>query len=224
VSSTILLCPYGIAVSYINHSRRRPNVAIRWTPNHELSQLDWSFTQSPLRLADHRNITLSMDYVAIRDIKKDEEVVIDYGKAWDQAYKGHSRQQLQPLAVSVEKYNHQPVLLTEAEQQTLPYPINLGLQCHSNILDSPMQFVNKDLWKKSSIGYDCQILERYQHPEHPQVTVYAVRMMVKDTFRSLGGVPRDYVRFVEKEVGEVPFRFPMQLPDKMVPNAWRDAK
>jgi len=223
--SSILLCPYGIAVSYINHHpKRKPNVAIRWTPDHQLSQNNTAFDMTPIELAK-QNPMLAIDYIALRDIKEGEEIFIDYGKLWDTKFKQHPRQSLQVLA-SVDKYNRQPILLSEAEQQSLPYPDNLQLRCHPDVLTYQYKYNYEKLWqeRRPNISYECSILERFQAPNDPNQTVYAARLNVKGEIIQAGYIPREYFKFFERKTEPVPFRFPMQLPDKMVPEAWKDLK
>lgn len=76
--STLLLCPYGMFSSFINHapSGEEPNARIVWS----------DYTQNPEWLdqpietfASIMSAGLAFDFVATRDILPGEEVTIDYG-------------------------------------------------------------------------------------------------------------------------------------------------
>jgi SET domain len=83
-NSTIILTPYGGMINFINHASERteqkPNVRLRW-PNKELiSHKPYYLHRTPLELKyTGEKIGLAFEYVALRDIKKDEEIFIDYG-------------------------------------------------------------------------------------------------------------------------------------------------
>jgi len=80
-NSTVLLTPYGGMINYINHSRERANVRVRW-PDRELvaHKPEWLHF-SPEKLRDTvEKIGLSFEYVALRDIKEGEEVLM--GKSY----------------------------------------------------------------------------------------------------------------------------------------------
>jgi hypothetical protein len=87
--SYILLCPYGIAASFVNHPGRdrQANVRLEWSKKlmKETTRLgmpldDW---------LDGRQVGLIFDYVALRDIEKDEEILFDYGIGWQEAWGEH---------------------------------------------------------------------------------------------------------------------------------------
>ncbi|KAL3910821.1 MAG: hypothetical protein SGARI_001939 [Bacillariaceae sp.] len=84
--STALLCPYGLLNFLINHSHGNPNTRIVWSQRHrrpewlELPIEEWG-----------KNFSngLSLDFVATRDIEEGEEITIDYGAAWEEAWQSH---------------------------------------------------------------------------------------------------------------------------------------
>ena len=90
-NSTLLLTPYGGMVNYINHQPKgKANVAVRW-PNRELvaHKPDW-LEKTPEVLKDTlEKIGLSFEYVALRDIEEGEEIFMDYGEEWEDAWEQH---------------------------------------------------------------------------------------------------------------------------------------
>ena len=86
--STLLLCPYGQYTNLINHDADNPNTKIVWSDN--MRNKEW--LEQPITEWGHEGHNgLSFDYVAIRDIEEGEEITIDYGKEWDDAWREHVR-------------------------------------------------------------------------------------------------------------------------------------
>ena len=90
--STLLLCPNTNAI-LINHCGKRsknckPNAVMRWSN-------DWDPTSDAWRKQSLKELSmkpfrgLSMEIVATRDIAPGEEVLMDYGDEWDEAWKKH---------------------------------------------------------------------------------------------------------------------------------------
>jgi SET domain len=82
--SSLLFYAYAPVVNYINHSFRSPNVELKWSnlPNHQQSWL----TRTPDDLDAEDHAGLIMELVAIRDIKVGEEILINYGPSWENAW------------------------------------------------------------------------------------------------------------------------------------------
>jgi hypothetical protein len=75
-NSSILLFPASPVVNFINHSSR-PNVALRWKT--EIFDYDTVVSRQPPGMM--------LELVALRDINQNEEVLLDYGQAWELAWK-----------------------------------------------------------------------------------------------------------------------------------------
>lgn len=93
--STMLLCPLSHAIM-INHCSLRtqecgpegPNAAIRWSGEWDPTTKTWlDFTIEELEERTDRG--LSLEVVALRDIKPGEEVFIDYQVEWEAAWLDH---------------------------------------------------------------------------------------------------------------------------------------
>jgi len=98
--SDLLLLPYTPGVGFINHGGVAPNVAIRWptTAKDGNSQssgwwhrdpTEW-LGLHPLDVLDQSG-KLMMEFVALRDISPGEELLIDYGRDWEDALLTHQR-------------------------------------------------------------------------------------------------------------------------------------
>jgi hypothetical protein len=225
--STILLCPYGVGVNYINHANK-PNAKIQWAPHGQLSHDDQSFHQSPTELSKSTRVRLALDYVALRDIREGEEISIDYGRAWQEAYRDFLRRsQSGKTATDVDSYNQHGILKTEAEQAASPYPSDIELKCHPNVMKNELPTdASDEMWGQMTNAslIECHVLERQHVPVSDGSTrlLYAIRVWYQGDWRGRGGIPRMFLRWFHKEQPNV-FRFPMQLPDSMVSKAWRDA-
>ena len=222
--SSILLCPYGIGVSYINHSDE-PNMKIQWAPDGQLSQSNEWFKKTPAELSKTKKAGLSFDYVALREIQEGEELTLDYGKAWKAALREY-QQRLETTA-AVDSYNDENLLKTEAEQVASPYPSDIELKCHPNVMNNelPMDLM-EDIWMQvnQSDLLECHIMERQfaQISDGSTHLLYAVRVWYQGTWRGRAGIARAYLKWFVKEQRSS-FRFPMQIPNDMVPRAWKDA-
>ena len=145
--STILLCIMSSA-AFVNHKSLRncankeicpegPNVEYRWT--------EWdstnSWIDSPLLdIYDEIHGTsrgLSMELVALRDISLDEEIFMDYGDEWEDAWKTHvdnwkplegNLSLYRPVDDFIAQWNSSP-FRTMDELQDTSYPPNIGTIC-----------------------------------------------------------------------------------------------
>lgn len=83
-NSTVMLTPYGGMVNFINHgSGDKANVKVRWPDRNLVAHKPEWLKEDPYFLRDTiEKIGLSFEYVALRDIKEGEEVLMDYGPEW----------------------------------------------------------------------------------------------------------------------------------------------
>ena len=165
--STMLLCPYGSGINYINHNQSLVNVQTQWSKRnflkHDPTWLNatveemWHLVHKTSR-CDSTNAVcpetkqprLVLDYVATQDIPIGTELFLDYGDAWEQAWQMHLQSWF-PVPDSWSSYksasvlNHElgsSFLLTEQEQLENPYPPNVELRCHSRVRDErPWRFL-----------------------------------------------------------------------------------
>jgi hypothetical protein len=251
VESTILLCPYGTGVAYLNHATtaEQVNVLITWSNRTFFPYIDKNWLQTdPSSWKDDAStkstrFSASFDYVAVKDIQVGEELFVDYGKDWEIAWKR--------FLLNEEGYEHdrgvakrlneqQQELRTEEEQDEQPYPAGVLLRCHEAVFQSQASPATvQDLWASdqgSATEHPCQVLEREVHPDTQQTT-YSIRVLRPGTapqWIGRAGIPRTYIRFVDRNydtanylhvaLSSASFRHAMQLPDNMIPPAWRNMK
>ena len=135
--STKLLCPLGAGTSLINHSPT-PNAAVRWATHGSLveHQKEW-LNMTVEELGDKLNVGLVLEYYALRHIEQDEEIVINYGGLWEEAWKDHVDNWSPPPHakdyVSAADMNSFQIdaLHTIHEQETIhSYPDNVVTSCY----------------------------------------------------------------------------------------------
>ncbi|KAL7557110.1 hypothetical protein ACA910_002359 [Epithemia clementina (nom. ined.)] len=85
----LLLCP-DMSSGLINHSKEKANAKMVWSTKH-MTHPEW-LTMSPEEWVHTDDIGLAWDFVATRDLEPGEQVLIDYGNAWEQAWQQHVTQ------------------------------------------------------------------------------------------------------------------------------------
>ena len=88
VNSSLILFPYSPSVNFINHgSIEDANAVIRWSsyPYHKGEWLDLSVKE----IKDLQKTGLMFDVLATRDIHRGEEVLLYYGKDWEDSWNVH---------------------------------------------------------------------------------------------------------------------------------------
>ena len=223
---TLLLCPYGSGVNYINHNQTLVNVKIQWPPNGTSSHNSSWLSMEPSDMEWHYHPKLAFDFVATKDIEEGEELFLDYGDAWEAAWTKHAAQWKpnndSKFYMSSDDWNqrtYNEALLTEEEQLNDPYPDNISIQCHSMLAwndeeaaslsdtlvvdnEETLPWVQQDFeWDASEYGHPCLILERY---EDDSQWTYDVILEVQDDSGSLSEevfqhrVPRRAISFFDR--------------------------
>jgi len=209
--SDLLLLPYGPFVNYINggggSAGQKANAVLRWHTTGE-KEMD-----APRRLQFHHHELfgeyaktvmethgkgLVIDIVALDNIGAGEEIFLDYGTAWTQAYEDHVKRYQPPSNSSTyrtadqwfnnKKLNPNPEFLKTVEElKTDPYPDNLQTICYYDS-DAKIEKVDEEtntnyaVWEDGSLPHECirpcDILERYPDPEEEEgEMLYTAEMM-----------------------------------------------
>lgn len=152
--SDVLLLPYGPMAGYVNHKSKEANVKIQW---HTSKSYSTALTKRqehhhPELLELSHDIVvnvhgkgLMLDYVALRDIEPGEEILLDYGEAWDRKWEEHSldwkKKRHDTFEFSALEYSNKhdlKILKTPKEQLLHPYPSNIMFICrHSDKWKDP---------------------------------------------------------------------------------------
>jgi hypothetical protein len=234
--SSMLLVPYAPVVNLVNHGAgRKANVKMQWSTStlHIGKQL---LDMTAERLFQNPN-GLLLELVAIREIAEGDEILVDYGDAWQAAWDQHVAN-FQPTTdehAYARILNEETwILRTYKELVSDPYPSNLRTTCsYSYAPDetaSPIQWVPVADVKKFSNLYPCIVLER--HVDHTYTVIIhnqeSLLSQIKiPTNHIVQGIPRDFIRIDDKlqksdQHLRHAFRHEIHIPDSIFPQGWRD--
>jgi hypothetical protein len=192
--SSMLLCPYGPGVNYINHNQSLANVQVRWAAHGTTAHNSSCLHLSPHEMLTMGSVGLGFDFEAIGDIAQGTELFLDYGYAWEAAWQTHVQQWATVVAApsrhewwnytSAAQWNQiladdpSSVLQTydevQQQQQQQRNTSNLELRCHSNL---PKILKSKKIrlkWPMDEYGIPCRILSRW-HEETTNRIVYDIK-------------------------------------------------
>jgi hypothetical protein len=224
--STLLLCPFGYLTAFINHSHDNPNTRIRWT--RKMRHPRWRH-DSIEEWGRVNHAGLSFDFVALRDIQEGEEILIDYGEAWEEAWQAHERSFVpREDYIPAQELNEIPDFVFPTEDEE---PLEgVSLWCHK-------YYVKHFVSRRSRFGKrdsECRILKRlgedrytvqligHQKDKKTAFTHYIVGEILWD-------VPSDAFFFKDlpysrDHLKSNAFRHAMMIPDDMFPNVWKNSK
>lgn len=249
--STMGFFPAGATSSLINQSDE-PNAKLVWS-NHPKHNRNW-LTVDPSELGEEpfQSIGLLMEIVATRDIEPNEEIFIDYGPEWKQAWAKHVAQweskiasgeipKTWPLkAVDLNhKYNNTFYETEEELNDKNQYIDNVELRAfmaigemtYSGSLEDPFPWGSDEYSENGPpFPYDLlvpvTIVRREDDAEHR--FTYTVRWIKGDKTYHVSGVPHYAIVFVDKpessdQFVEEPFRHYIGIPDDIFPKGpWRN--
>jgi len=240
-SSTLFLCSYGSSVNFVNHDSKSPNVKIRWS-QFSGTHNEW-YNKTVDELGKEQHAGLMFEYVAIRDIAPREEILLDYGHEWEEAWKKHVNDFKPSMGsknyTSALYYRNDPIVRTEKED---PYPDNVVVSCfyrnyfHNSVLKKGQVFRRKFSRNDyHSVSRPCTITSRYSVGN---VTYYAAtinhnknghksRRIPEGQVHKLTGIPRDGIEFRDEAYTadfhiKGVFRHPIGIPDEIFPPAWKN--
>jgi hypothetical protein len=177
--TTLLLFPYGSGINYINHNQTLANVKIQWSADGTSAQDDSFFNLDPEQLGWVERPGLSFDYIATMDIQEGGELFLDYGDSWEHAWHEHVRNWDPSHVLTFVYWNKltEPIR-TEDEEANDPYPDNVQLRCHCNLLYSDWQQRELD-WSRTS---DDKPEEGYQaiYPQAGYQNIYGQPCRILD--------------------------------------------
>jgi len=251
-ASTMLLCNVGVGTGYINHASTRsdsdglePNAEFRWSSQAGLHNASW-LEMTPDELDNERSLGLMLEYVATRDIEPGEEILIDYGREWEEAWEEHlAKWKPQPgsdnfrEAADLNEELMGEQILTIAEQYDYPYPATVETSCYyhyvprtdeeedasENGADASSPRIVRREWQPGmeTDGTNlraCRILNRFEHENG--VEEYTVRVLNNDETHHDALVPDDE-RLVVTNMPRhaIVFTDRMYTTDQHLPNAFR---
>lgn len=246
--SNMAFVPYGEGVNFINHSSK-PNVGLRWSTNkfHQGSLLSVSETEF---WKEAWPGALILEVYTLRFIRQGEELVMDYGSGWEQAWKEHVkrwRKKSEDEYVYPSELDETEVLRTVKEQETMPYPFNLGTACFNPLVDEmsdaePFESewrIPEGVPEDEDYNCWCHILDKDYNRKEEEV-LYTVSLQCHDrskyhmydssvpksTQQILSKVPRHAIRWENRpyqsdQFLEDSFRHSIEFPDVLFPKQWK---
>ena len=243
--SSVLLCPYGALVTGVNHNRTLANIKLQWgDPKKTQHHPEW-LNMSIASLASKTSAGLVMEYVATRDIEPGEELFLDYGEEWEEAWNEHVEnwkpaEGAYDIRTAAEwNSDKEAVLRTVFEQLSDPYPDNVMLLCEASFRygrrwkkHQEKNGTIRDFVKEMDEGRsDCDILHR-EEDEDGNILYTALMIYTHDNGEvepgpKLHKVPREAFIFVDKPYKSdmhLPdaFRFEIMIPDEIFPEKWKN--
>jgi hypothetical protein len=222
----------------MNHNQTLANIKMQWAPHGIVAHNESWLDSTPGDMYNVFKPSLGIDYVATRDIKEGEELFLDYGDDWEEAWKQHvaswKPDEDDIHYVSATQWNlenAQEPIRTDEEQTDDPYPVNLLIRCHPFLERTGIQerYQNRlesdeDLWPSYEKGLTCNLLER---EEDDDLITYTVEVFDEENEKSYirSGVPREMIAMVDVPYTtdwhlRISFRHYIGLPDDMFPDAW----
>eukprot|EP00557_Chaetoceros_sp_GSL56_P000860 CAMPEP_0176500726 /NCGR_PEP_ID=MMETSP0200_2-20121128/13742_1 /TAXON_ID=947934 /ORGANISM="Chaetoceros sp., Strain GSL56" /LENGTH=770 /DNA_ID=CAMNT_0017899487 /DNA_START=430 /DNA_END=2742 /DNA_ORIENTATION=- len=102
---SLLLCPTtnGILVNHCSDTCDSPNAEVRWSNDTRTQKWLQKTTEE---ISREKSWVLSFDLVATRDIAKGEEIFIDYGEQWVNAWKAYEERMINQVRDESSKRQH----------------------------------------------------------------------------------------------------------------------
>ncbi len=237
-NSSLVLFPYSPVTNFVNHNSDKSavNAKLQWSTS-KTQKGHW-FNKTAEEIFAEPYAGLMLEFVALRDIKPNEEIFLDYGDDWDAAWKKHV-QEWQPTKKEFPPLYHlnsAREIRTEEEQIDKPYSKDIMTICFvkSDVADS-----NKPKgWKQYAVdaedatigdSHECKILSRTE--KVTKETLYEVEVDVKDdddnasTKVIVNNVPRFAIEFAYRPYAsdqhlKTAFRHHISIPDEIFPSKW----
>ncbi len=224
--SSVTLVPYSSGVHFINHSAE-PNAVLQWSSSDLYHHEDLEKDTADLKTG------LIMEVVALKEIGIGEEVTIDYGSAWEDAWYKHvelwetSETPVNTnLAVTVEALNEdtsKPIRTIDERS----YPPCIQTACYSSVHNGTYVYTQHIPFNLRF----CNITDRVRKEDDYW---YRAKMVSSEHYPDgskngdeVTDIPRDAIQFV---VGyycsdmhiENAFRHEIHVPDGIYPEIWLD--
>lgn len=243
-NSSLLFFPYSPVVNLINHGTD-PNAALRWSE----SSLHYGrhlllMSEEQFKSGDPSGLLL--EYVALRDIAPGEEILLDYGTEWSDAWKKHVDEWSAPESASSYEYPHiqegkYPILRTPLELESEPYPPNIETLCFYRYSDnhgeSNPRWVNKAGVFELRNLRPCYVMARSDTTMEYTVRMFNRRALnpIADTEKIpeseehiVTNVPRRAIRLADRIYASDQhltgaFRHEITFPDDLLPSTWQSS-
>lgn len=244
--SSLLLFPYSPVVNFINNNldKTKVNARVRWSTSRYHAK-DWEDLTTD-EVLDEKRTGLMLEIVATKDIEQSDEIFLDYGEDWDQAWNDYlkSWKPVEDDYLPLHMLNSRENILTKSEQAKHPLPSNAMTICFIHAI-TEMPGGGKVNYSDHASALDafrhtqeCEIERRYEEIDEKTgklTTLYDVKVKIgtKENRNSnagkatVTGVPRKAIEYVDTPYSSdqhLPhlFRHPIHIPDEIFPQKWRD--
>jgi hypothetical protein len=245
--SSMLLCPYGNGINYINHNHTQANVKIRWAEDFDLVHNKTMIEEGLVYdLLYNYKPQLAFDYIATRDIQEGEELFLDYGDSFEASWQKHvanyktmsANDYIDGMTINIH-YSTVPIR-TAQEQASNPYPEHLQIRAHGLLQNFPDLKDGMFTWTINDYGLSARVIERFMTATEHYYTV-EVGILDNDVWndkltrdREAGvtwvrreKVPRNAVVFYDKPgyadmYMPNAFRQLIGIPDGIFPEQWKN--
>ena len=249
--SSLLFFPYSPVLNFVNHGGpEKSNAEMRWS-TYSQHKSDW-LTEPLDRMKTNLKTGLMFDLVATRNIKRGEEVLIDYGRDWEDRWQQHmedwgSGTTTQDNSHNMTDYenasavfelNRNSVVRTVEEQQSDPYPAYITTICTFNKPEGgdcsggTGEVKCSTRWDPSfdtSKSQLCEIISRRTIQGRDWYTASVNIFDEESGENMIEFIARDAIHFIHKpytkdQYANEAFRHEIGLPLSMMPEQWLDLK
>lgn len=242
-NSSLLFYPYSPVVNYINHDSHNYNAELQWSSS-TLFNKDWLDTSlDEIKTMSLQQTGLLLEIVATQDIKKGQEILLDYGNEWETAWKQH-QQEWKPFS-SNQNYKY-PFDLEQAKDylldkddndDSLPFNIQMACNYHYGERANESNKGPSVSWKQTRLSMmtirPCRVIaarddnnnmlftaEMFNHPTITNDVIPEMPHIVTD-------IPQHAIVWKEKPHAsdqhlENAFRHVMGIPSSIFPTHWMD--
>jgi hypothetical protein len=178
--TTLLLCPYGAGINYINHqSGKKANVKIQWAEDFPLAHQSQGLNETVESLEWNYQPQFGFDYIAIKNIQEGDELFLDYGDEWEEAWQEHVAN-YESVGENAERYaagdflnEYHPNMPIRTVEEVIfdPYPDHLQIRCHPKLRYYSGTTGNAYHWRTKDYGYPCRVTDRYLEDNQEWYTV-----------------------------------------------------
>lgn len=254
-NSNLFLVPTSPYVTLINHDSRHPNVQMDWADHDALflnNELHGKTVQELRSMNPQPNFL--MQFTATRDIAKGDEIVMDYGPEWENAWNEYISANDWSLDWPLQakdlqnKYKTEPFPVS-IQKGASPYPDTVFTACFLQFDD-----VEDGTPKKTAQGnkiyrwtgpstyeaykgqelYVCDLIGRSGNDDDVSNLVYTINTRMnngegEDEVVQVVGVPHCAILIIDRAYQSDMhnfgvFRRPIMIRDEIMPLAWRNVR
>jgi hypothetical protein len=248
--SSILFLPTAPLVSYINHDSDYYNAYVDWSDHDYLTSRD-EVNAAPLKdlKTSWAQQSVVFHYIAVQDIKKGDEILIDYGDDWEEAWEQYN-EALPKTATSpahamdvAKQYIDQP-FPTDLKVGKIPYPKGVVTACYIQV-GEPVDGRPKNNAMGQAIlpwtgpatpeamkGGDlvvCDLISSAADEFGSYAYTVKARLKVNNEIAQIEGVPHSAITLVDRPYTSAihtpgAFRHWIEIDDQRFPQQWRDLR